>query len=154
MLVHETPEQTIPYVLPWTLGIIAHFHQIIAPANVGLRAHESAISKQAHAVNIRNHNPIKGIDKQLHEPTINLIGIEFTKHHDVAQDHQTFNVMGVSRLFDLFNQRIHGIKTCGSLIKTFRNASFMLPKIGGTLLSAFGLVNPSDELTPAHDLSH
>ena len=32
---HETPEQSIPNSLPITLGIVTHFHEVIAAADIG-----------------------------------------------------------------------------------------------------------------------
>ena len=72
------------------------FFEVIASADIRFCAHDSAISKQTHTINIRNHYPIIRINEHFHKPLIDIIWMKFTQIHKIGENHQSFNMMSVT----------------------------------------------------------
>ena len=117
---HKPPEQGIPGLLPCSFFEITHFENVITATDVGLCGKYTSIGKLAHAVNIGHHNPIPCINKKLHKPLINLIGIEFAQKHEVADNHKTLNMMAVSGFKHLFYNLVYRFNTRLGCVKTLQ----------------------------------
>ncbi len=76
---HKPPKQSVPGHLPIPFGVVAHFHEVIAAADIRFGRHQSAVGKLTHAIYVGHHHPVISIDKQLHEPAINIIGVKFAE---------------------------------------------------------------------------
>ena len=92
----KTPEQSIPDVAPIPFAIIRHLAHIIRAGEIGLGGEQTSVSKLTHSIDIRNHYPVVGINKQLHEPAVDTVGMKAAKQHQIAQQHQTLDVMAIA----------------------------------------------------------
>lgn len=54
IFINKIPKQRIPFFIPFSIRIIAHFLNIIAPADVRFRTHLPAVRKTAHSIHIRS----------------------------------------------------------------------------------------------------
>ena len=153
MLVHEAPEEPVPSSLPVTFSVVAHFQDIITGADIGFGGHEPTIGKLAHAVNIGNHDPIIGIDKEFHKPAVNFIGVDFAEEHEVAENHEALDVVAVAGLEDGADGIINGFNAGGGGVESVGHGAAKIPKVTGTFFSSFGFVDAADKFSPADELA-
>lgn len=95
MLINELPIEICPLGFPGAVREIRHFAEVVATGDVGFGAHEAAIGKLAHAVDVGDHDPVVGVDVHFHEPLVSVIGISTCEEEVIAQDHESFDVVVV-----------------------------------------------------------
>ena len=154
MLVHESPEKGIPQFLPglFGFGIVRHFQDVVAPGEVGLADHESAIGELRHAVNIGNHDPIVGIDVEFHEPFVHFVGMNFAEQEEVSHNHESFNMVRITGFKEVFDDVINGFNSGGSVVKGSWNLALEVQEIGVSLFGTFSDVDHSHKFAPTNDL--
>ena len=106
----------------------------------------------AHSVNVGNHDPIIGIDEQLHKPTIDLIGMDIAKQHKVPKHHQPFYMVTICMLQSTFDTLVKGNNACRAGVEGSWQRLLKIPCIGGSLPRASMDVNEPNELAPADNL--
>ncbi len=85
MDIQETPVESIPEIAPRTFLVITHLQHIRGTGYVGFGTHQPAVGKLTHPVNIGYHDPVICINKELREPVIDPIRMEFGEQHDITQ---------------------------------------------------------------------
>jgi hypothetical protein len=93
--IQEPPVECIPEITPRTVWVIAHLQHVPGTGYVGFGTHQPAIGKLTHPIDIGDHDPVICINKEFREPVIDPVRMEFGKEHDVAQHHETFNMVAV-----------------------------------------------------------
>jgi hypothetical protein len=94
---------------------MGHLVNVIGTADIGLGAHDSSVRILRHAIDVGHHHPIIGINEQSHKPSMHLIGIKFAQAHEIAQDHQALDVMGITRLLNFLNYVVDRRNPCSTL---------------------------------------
>lgn len=153
MLINELPIEICPLGFPGAVREIRHFAEVVATGDVGFGAHEAAIGKLAHAIDVGDHDPVVGVDVHFHEPLVNVIGISTCEEEVVAQDHESFDVVVVGVTQGFGDHGIKGWDAGGGGVKAGRQGMGEFPKVGGALASADGEVDVTDEFSPADDLA-
>ena len=153
MVVHEAPKEAVPGGLPVAFGIVAHFHYVVAGTDVGLGGHEAAVGKLAHAVYVGNHDPVVGVDKEFHEPAVDFVGIDFAEEHEVAENHEAFDVVAVAGLEDGADGVVDGGNAGGGGVEGVGHGAGEVPEVAGAFFGAFGFVDTADEFAPADELA-
>jgi len=85
--VEEAPVKSVPNIAPVPFGVVAHFADVVGAADVGFGDDEATVGVLAHAVDVGNHDPVIAVDRYFHKPAVDLIGVDFTKEHKIAEDH-------------------------------------------------------------------
>jgi len=132
----KAPEESVPDGLPISFREVAHFHEVVGSADIGFAGHHAAIAVLRHAINIRNHYPVIRIDVEFHEPLVDGIGMNLTEQHEVAEYHETFDVMVVARAKQFPDGEVDGWNAGGGGIEGGRHGMGELPEIFRVLLRA------------------
>lgn len=103
----KPPIEGIPSFTPRTLGVIAHFQNVVGAAEVWFGGHTSAVGILAHSVDIWDHDPVVSVDKKLHKPLIHRVRMDIAEQHEVPQDHQTLDMVTIG---SSLNSLDYGIK--------------------------------------------
>jgi len=153
MPVNEAPVQGVPDCTPRALAEVAHLEDVARPAQIGLRRDQAAIGVLAHAVDVGYHDPVVGVDKQLHEPLVNRRRIDFAEQHEVAQDHQPFDVVTVGVSQDAANDRVDRFDAGRAVVEGRGQRVTMVPEIASPLPPAVQPIDTPHVLTPTDDLA-
>ncbi len=149
----ERPEESVPGLTPVALGKITHFPDVVGPGEVGLGGEDATIGKLAHSIDIRHHDPVVSVDKQLHEPPVNIVGINPAEEHEIAQDHESLNVVAIGMIERAVDADINGWNTSRPFIKSLGHFPGEFPEIPGTHFGAVKLIHGPHEFAPADDLT-
>jgi hypothetical protein len=90
VLVKEPPVKAIPDLAPISLLIIAHPLNVARGADIGFGSDLATIGILTHAVNVGHHDPIISVNEHLHKSSVDLIGINLAKQHEIPKNHQPF----------------------------------------------------------------
>ena len=83
------------------LAKIRHSVYVGTSGGVGLGRHHSPVGIERHANNVCRHDPGRAIGKGIYEPVVHFTWLKTTLHKDVAENHESRNVMGPGVGFDL-----------------------------------------------------
>ena len=111
----------------------------------------------AHANDVREHDPVGGIDEVFHEPPVGFGGVNFAHEHGGTDDHEPFDVVSIGVLLGALDDKVDGWESGGAVPPTRFELAMVVEvvgKLGGSdvVLPIFG-VHPVDELSPADDLA-
>ena len=153
MIGDEGPEQGIPDFRPRAFFLIGHLEDVVGTGNVGLGGERPAIGELRHAVNVRHHDPVIGIDEKLGEPAIHLMGIETAQQHEISQHHESLDVMAIRLIMKLADDAVDGRDAGGGVVKGFGDATGVMKEIEISNLRAAMAVDAIHEFPPADDLT-
>ena len=148
----KAPEESVPDGLPISFREVAHFHEVVGTADIGFAGHHTSIAVLRHTIYIRNHYPVIGIDVEFHEPLVDGIGMNLTEQHEVAEYHETFDVVVVARAKQFPDGEVDGWNAGGSGIEGVGHGMGKAPKVFAALAAAGFLVNELNEFAPAQYL--
>ncbi len=111
----------------------------------------------AHADHVRKHHPVGGIDEVFHEPPVGFGGVDFAHEHGRSDDHEPFDVVGISVLLGALDDKVDGRESGGAVPPTRFELAVVVESIGklgggDVVLPVFG-VHPVNELSPTDDLA-
>ena len=132
----KAPEESVPNGLPVPFGEVPHFHQVVRSADIGFAGHHAAIAVLRHAIYIRNHYPVICINVEFHEPLVDGIGMDLTEQHEVAEYHESLDVVVVARVQQFSDGEVDGWYAGGSGIQGGWHGMGELPEIFRALLCA------------------
>ena len=98
MIGDEGPEKPVPDRAPVALFFIGHFENIVRSRDVRFGGERPAVGKLGHAIDIWHHDPVIGIDEHFHKPAVDVVGTDPAEQHEIAQNHETFDVVAVAVL--------------------------------------------------------
>lgn len=76
-----------------------------------------------HAIYIGDHDPVIGVYEHFHEPFVYFPGMESAKKHEVAEDHEAFDMVAVGFVLELFDYAIDRWNAGGATIEGGRNGT-------------------------------
>ena len=97
----------LPHVIAASAAIVRHAVDVVAAGGIGLGAEQAAIGELAHADDIRQFHPFKGVRIDLQIPFMDFDRPHADQHGEVAGDHQPLDVMGIGLVPRL---RDHGLE--------------------------------------------
>ena len=130
MAIDEPPVQPIPDLAPGPPAKVAHLENVVRSADVGLGCENSTIAHLTHAIDIGAHHPVVGVEVTLHKPPVNLLGLNFTQQHQVADHHQALNVVVIAQAIRPLDGLIQGRQARGAVLPAASEAAVMVPKVG------------------------
>lgn len=151
---NEAPEKSVPDRCPGTFLVVRHLADVVGAGEVGLGGEETTVGELAHAVNVGDHDPVVGIDEEFHEPFVNCGGVNAAEEHEVAENHETFDVVAVAVLKNAVDGFVYGVDAGGAIVEGGGHFAGEAPEVAIALGGAVALVHGAHELTPADDLAN
>ncbi len=106
----------------------------------------------AHPVDVGDHHPVVGIDEHFHEPLVDGIGMELAQEHEVAEDHEPFDMVAVPGAERGADGVIDRFDASRAVIERSGHRARMGPVIASSLGHTQRAIDQADVLAPADDL--
>lgn len=149
----EAPEEAVPDGAPRALFVVGHFADVVGAGEVGLGGEEAAVGELAHAVDVGNHDPVVGVDEEFHEPFVNGGGMNAAEEHEIAEDHEAFDVVAVTVFENAVDGFVDRVNAGGAIVEGGWHFAGEAPKVASALGDAVALIHGAHELPPADDLA-
>ncbi len=152
MVGDKCPVEGVPDIAPRTNGEIAHFAEIRGAANVRFCGHQATISILAHPVDVGHHHPVVCINKKFHKPLVNGIRVDPAEAHDVAEDHESFDMVSISGRKGVLDNVIDRKNARCPIVKRTREFASCVERISGSLHPPKSSVYEADIFPPTDHL--
>lgn len=149
----EAPEKAIPDGAPRAFFVVGHFTNVIGAGEIRLGGEEATVGELAHAVNVGDHDPVIGVDEEFHEPLVNGGGVNAAEEHEIAEDHEPFDVVAVAVFENAVDSFVNGIDSGGAIVEGSGHLAGEAPEVAIALVDAVALIHGAHEFAPADDLT-
>jgi len=153
VICYECPEEGIPCFGPGTFGFVGHLYYIVGTGDVGFGGKSSAVGELGHAVDVRDHDPVVGVDEEFHEPLVDGCGVEAAEQHEVSKNHESLDVVAVGFAKELADDAIDDWDASGGVVEGGRYRCGVCEEVGGTNGDGAVFVDAVHEFTPANYLA-
>ena len=107
---------------------------------------------QGHSEKVGGHHPVMGVDVHLVEPTERLPGPYSREQQEIAEDHQSLDVVIEAPLQDFPQGLTEAVHVRLAVIEEGGEGSFGFETIDFGVLGHLQPVDPVDEFAPSDDL--
>ena len=155
VVVDEGPVESVPDGGPvFAFGVVGHFADVVRSGEIGFGGEESAVGKLGHAVDVGDHDPVVGVDEEFHEPAVNVVGVDATEEHEVAEDHEALDVVAIAGFVGALDGVVDGGDAGGAVVKGGGHLASEVPKVFGAHGDAVTVIHRFHEFTPTDDLAN
>ena len=135
-------------------AIVRHLRNVTRGAAVRLASQEASVGVLAHADDVRQFDPLEGVNVDAEIPAFDLRGIHAGGQAERADDHEALNMMRISRLERLPDGVPHAVHLHLAGPEPRRQRERVPEAIGFRVARHLGPIDPPDILSPADDLPH
>lgn len=133
-------------------AVIAHFRNVTGTGGVGFGGEESAIGIEDHAKDVGLHDPIVGVDVEFHIPLKNGGRVKSSKEKEIAEHHQSLDVMIVADGHGLLDGLAKAIHFGFARVDPGGEGAFGVEGVEIAVSRHFQPIDAIDEFAPADDL--
>ena len=122
----EAPKQRVPDPTPIAPGLVRHLADIVRSGEIWLGGERAAVGELRHAVDIRHHDPVVGVDEHLHEPAVDVVRSNPAQQHEVPEDHQPLDMVAPALAEELTDDPIDRRDAGGAVVDLGAGDDFQL----------------------------